>query len=98
MGSPTRIVRNAPPTISKGKNPKSSHLKFVYTNVCSLGSKEEKLELCAQSESYDIIENTGTWWENSHDQKTTIEGYKLFWEDRREKRGGGLALYVKQKC
>lgn len=65
MSSPTRVLRNALPNLSKGKNPKSSHIKIVYTNVCSLGRKQEKLELCAQSESYDIIENSETWWENS---------------------------------
>jgi len=97
MSLPTRVVRNAPSTFSKGKNAKSSHLKFVCTNVCSLDGKQEKLEHCVQSESCDTTENTETWWENSHEWKTTKYGYKLFWGGRKRRREGGIALHVKEK-
>lgn len=46
------------PTSSKGKNPKSSHLKCLCTNAHSLGNRQEELEFCDQSESYDVIEIT----------------------------------------
>ncbi|KAK4816812.1 hypothetical protein QYF61_023499 [Mycteria americana] len=39
---------------SQDKNPKTNHLKCMYTNARSLGNKQEELELCAPSESYDI--------------------------------------------
>jgi len=39
--------------------------KGKYTH--SLGNKQEELQLCAWSESYDVIGITETWWENSHD-------------------------------
>lgn len=97
MSSLTRVVRNAPPNFFKGKNPKSSYLEFVCTNACSLGSKQEKLELCAQSESYDVIENTETWWEYSHGWEITMDGYKFFWEDTKGRGRGGVALCVKQR-
>ena len=85
------------PTLSKGKNPKSSHLRCIYTNARSLANKWEELELHAQSESYDVIGITETWWENLHDWKTTMDGYKLFRKDRKGRRGGAVALYVKEK-
>ncbi|KAK4806911.1 hypothetical protein QYF61_012632 [Mycteria americana] len=69
----------------------------MYSDTHSLGNKQEELELCAQPESYDVIGITETWWENSHDWKTTMDGYKLFWKDRKGRRGGGVALYVKEK-
>lgn len=49
------------PTLSKGKNPKSTHLKCMSANARSLGNKQEELELHAQSESYIVIGITETW-------------------------------------
>jgi len=50
----------------------------MYTNAHSLGSKEEELALHAQYESYDVMGIIETCWEDSHDWKTTVDGYKLF--------------------
>lgn len=83
------------PAISKDKNPKASHLKCMYTNACSLGNKQEETELRAQSEICVVIGTTEMWWENSHDWKTTMDGYKLFQKDRKGRRGVGILLYVK---
>ena len=68
----------------------------MYTNARSLGNKQEELELRAQSESYDIIGVTETWWDNSHDWRITMDGYRLFRKDRQGRRGRGAALYVKE--
>ncbi|KAK4828724.1 hypothetical protein QYF61_000715 [Mycteria americana] len=81
---------------SQDKNQKTNHLKCMYINGCSLGNKQEELELHAQSESYDIIGITETWWDNSHDWRSTMDGYRLFCKDRQGRRGGGVALYVKE--
>ncbi|KAK4806872.1 hypothetical protein QYF61_012593 [Mycteria americana] len=97
MRTPNKSSEECSLNPSKGKNPKSSHLKCMYSDIHSLGNKQEELELCAQPESYDVIGITETWWENSHDWKTTMDGYKLFWKDRKGRRGGGVALYVKEK-
>lgn len=37
---------------------------------------------------------TETWWENSHDEATAMDGYKYFQKDKKGRRGGGVALYV----
>ncbi|PKU48451.1 rna-directed dna polymerase from mobile element jockey- hypothetical protein [Limosa lapponica baueri] len=51
---------------------------------------------CAQSESYDIIGITETWWDNSHDWRIVMDGYRLFHKDRQERRARGVTLYVKE--
>jgi len=60
-------------------------------------NKEEELELHAQSESYVITGITESWRENLHEWKTTMDGYRLFRKDRKGRRGGGVALYAKDK-
>lgn len=85
------------PTLCKGKKTKSSHLKWTYTNAGSLDNKQEEPELRTQSETYDVIGITETWWENSHDWETTTDSYKLFQKDRKGRRGGRVVLYVKEK-
>ena len=37
-----------------------------------------------------------TWWDHSHDWSAAMGDYKLFRKDRRGRRGGGVALYVKE--
>lgn len=69
----------------------------MYTNAHSLGSKHEELELHSQTESYDIIGITGRWWDNLHNCRTAMDGYRLFCKDRQGSRGGGgVVLYVKE--
>ena len=68
----------------------------MYTNARSLGNKQEELELRAHSEGYDIIGVTGTWWDTSNDGRIAMDGYKLFRKDRQGRRGGGVALYIKE--
>ena len=42
-----------------------AHLKCLYTNARSMRNKQEELEALAQSQSYDIIGLSETWWEES---------------------------------
>ena len=46
--------------------------------------------------SYDLIAITETWWDESHDWNVALDGYRLFRRDRRGRRGGGVALYIKK--
>ncbi|KAK4823236.1 hypothetical protein QYF61_000096 [Mycteria americana] len=39
---------------------------------------------------------TETWWDDSHNWSAAMDGYKLFRRDRRGRRGGGVALYVRE--
>ena len=80
----------------KGEGGKTSaHLKCMYTNEHSMGNKQEELEDMMKQENYDVVALTETWWDVSHDWSVPIDGYKLFRRDRQGRRGGGVALYVR---
>ncbi|RMC22386.1 hypothetical protein DUI87_00700 [Hirundo rustica rustica] len=49
-----------------------------------------------QQQSCDVAAITETWWDESHGWSTALCGYKLFRRDRKGRRGGGVALYIKQ--
>ncbi|XP_051640625.1 uncharacterized protein LOC127469851 [Manacus candei] len=68
----------------------------MYTNARSMGNKQEELEAIVQQESYDVVAITETWWDDSHDWSAAMDGYKLFRRDRQGRRGGGVALYVRE--
>ncbi|RMC09666.1 hypothetical protein DUI87_13452 [Hirundo rustica rustica] len=68
----------------------------MYTNARSMGNKKEELEAMVQQQSYDVVAITETWWDDSHGWSTALNGYKLFRRDRQGRRGGGVALYIKQ--
>ncbi|PKU32056.1 rna-directed dna polymerase from mobile element jockey-like [Limosa lapponica baueri] len=61
-----------------------------------MGNKQGELEAIMLLESYDIVAITEPCWDESYDWSVAIEGYKLFRRDRRGRRGGGVALYLKE--
>ncbi|KAK4824177.1 hypothetical protein QYF61_011474 [Mycteria americana] len=71
-------------------------LKCIYTNARSMGNKQEELEGIVQQEKCDIIAITEKWWDDSHNCSAAMDGYKLFRRDRQGRRGGGVALYVRE--
>jgi len=75
----------------------SSSLKSLYTNACSMGNKQEELEICVWLQGNDLIAITETWWNSSHDWNAVMDGYTLFRKDRSTRRGGGVALYVREQ-
>ncbi|RMC21288.1 hypothetical protein DUI87_02149 [Hirundo rustica rustica] len=68
----------------------------MYTNARSMGTKKEELEAMVQQQSYDVVTITEIWWDESHSRSTALDGYKLFRRDRKGRRGGGVALYIKE--
>ncbi|KAK4830875.1 LOW QUALITY PROTEIN: hypothetical protein QYF61_013804 [Mycteria americana] len=56
----------------------------------------EELEGIVYQENYDIVAITETWWDDSHNCSAAMDGYKLFRRDKRGRRGGGVALYVRE--
>ncbi|PKU42731.1 adaptin ear-binding coat-associated protein 1 [Limosa lapponica baueri] len=60
-----------------------------------MGNKQEELEAIVQQENYDIVAITETWWEDLHNWSAAIDGYQLFRRGRQGRRGGGVALYVR---
>ncbi|RMC12138.1 hypothetical protein DUI87_11273 [Hirundo rustica rustica] len=73
-----------------------AQLRCMYTNARSMGNKKEELEAMVQQQSYGVVAFTETWWEDSRGWSTALNGYKLFRRDRQGRRGGGVALYIKQ--
>ncbi|PKU36538.1 hypothetical protein llap_13164 [Limosa lapponica baueri] len=71
-----------------------NQLKCHYANACSMGNKQEDLEMCAHLQSYDHTGITETWWDGSYDWSVGMEEYRLFRKDRLGRGGGGVALYV----
>ena len=75
---------------------KVAQLQCIYTNARSMGNKQEELEATVLEGNYDVAAITETWWDDSHDWSVAVDGYKLFRRDRRGRRGGGVALYVRK--
>ncbi|CAM5172065.1 unnamed protein product [Eretmochelys imbricata] len=84
-----------PHTENEGRS--AGYLKCLYTNAQSLGNKQGELEVLVMSRNYDVIGITETWWDNSHDWSAVMDGYKLFRKDRQGRKGGGVALYVREQ-
>jgi len=40
-----------------------------------MGNKQEELEAIGQSESYDIVTVTETWWNDLHSWSGVMDGY-----------------------
>ncbi|KAK4812452.1 hypothetical protein QYF61_024853 [Mycteria americana] len=74
----------------------TAQLKCLYTNARSTGNKQEELEAIVHQENYDMVAITETWWDDSHNWSAVMGGYKLFRRGRRGRRGGGVALYVRE--
>ncbi|PKU31497.1 mitochondrial fission process protein 1 [Limosa lapponica baueri] len=73
-----------------------AQLKCIYSNVHSIGNKQDELEAIVQQENYDIVAITETWWDDSHNWSAAMDGYKLFRGNGQGKRGGGVAFYVRE--
>ncbi|GAB0209615.1 hypothetical protein GRJ2_003427200 [Grus japonensis] len=62
-----------------------------------MGNKQEELEICVRLQGHDLIAITETWWDSLHDWNAVMDGYVLFRKDRTARRGGGVALYVREQ-
>ena len=78
-----------------------NNIKMLYTNVRSLtsGTKGEELQVLIKTENVDVVGITETWGKaDILDSEMKIPGFKLYRKDRatvNDKKGGGVALYVK---
>ncbi|KAK4816220.1 hypothetical protein QYF61_013458 [Mycteria americana] len=92
----TRLTREEPKHGMPMLRVKSiAQLKCIYTNARSMGNKQEELEAIVQQDSYDLVTITEMWWDDSHDWSAAMDGYKLFRRDRQGRRGGGMALFLR---
>ena len=59
-----------------------AQLKCLYTNVQSMGNKQEELQVCVCLQGCDVIGITEAWWDDSYDWNVGIDEYKLLRKDR----------------
>ena len=69
-----------------------TRLKCVYTNARSMGNKQKDLEVIVR---HDLVAITETWWDHSHNWSAAMDDYKLFRRDRQGRKGGSVALSIK---
>ena len=62
-----------------------------------MGNKQEELEATVQQDSYGLVAITEMWWDSSHDWNAVMDGCTLFRKDRPTRRGGGVALYMREQ-
>ena len=67
----------------------------MYTNACSLRNKLQELKALTAFKRPRVICITETWFsEDEADGEITILGYNVVRKNRKEARGGGVAIYV----
>ena len=74
------------------------YLKVCFVNARSLRNKFSDLESLALTEDYDIIGITETWINTEvrdYLAEYALQGYSLFNNERKDKTGGGVLMYVK---
>ncbi|RMC21909.1 hypothetical protein DUI87_02780 [Hirundo rustica rustica] len=49
-----------------------------------------------QQQSYDVVAILEMWWDDSHSWSVALDGYKLLRRDRKGRRCGGVALYIRE--
>ena len=49
-----------------------------------------------QQQSCDVVTITEMWWDDSQSWGAALDGYKLFRRDSKGRRGGRMALYIKE--
>ncbi|KAF4787720.1 hypothetical protein TURU_168642 [Turdus rufiventris] len=54
------------------------HLKCFYTNACSMRNEQEVPKAVAQSQRFDIIVISETWWDEPCDWSALLDAYTLF--------------------
>lgn len=60
-------------------------LKYFYKAPVyhRTGNKQEELEICVQSQGFDLIAITETWQDSSHNCNIVLKGYMWFRKDRK---------------
>ena len=70
--------------------------KCLCANVQSLFGKIDELKLLTSEENFDIMFLTETWLtDDISDGELSIPGYSIFRRDRFNRKGGGIAIYIK---
>ena len=71
-------------------------LNVVHLNIRSIIYKLDQIKMIISQAKIDILCLTESWLNpNITDLEPSIEGYKIFRQDRINKRGGGILIYIK---
>ena len=83
---------------SISSKPLTPGIYFIHLNARSLNSNFREIDdyLSSVNYKFDIIAISETWMSEPEHNKLNINGYDVYHTARKNKRGGGVALYVKQ--
>ena len=81
------------------RKPLTPGISFIHLNARSLNSNFREIDdyLSSLNYQFDIIAISETWVSEPEHNKFNINGYDVYHTNRKNKRGGGVALYVKQE-
>ena len=81
------------------RKPLTPGISFIHLNARSLSSNFREIDdyLSSLNYQFDIIAISETWVSEPEHNKFNINGYDVYHTNRKNKRGGGVALYVKQE-
>ena len=91
--------RGQPSRSSTQRNCTTSRLKIVHLNICSLHSPLHLIELrdWAAANKTNVNTISETWLNTTvTNSEVSIEGYKLYRQDRLCKRSGGVCAYIRK--
>ena len=77
----------------------SNHLRLCHINCQSLLSTFDEFVHLTSTYTFDILTLSETWLQNNTHQiaHVQIPGYSLVFKNRCEKRGGGVAVYIREE-
>ena len=91
-------VNPNPGPVSNSHNfefPKARGLKLAHLNVRSLVNKIDDVRCFIDKNPFDIFTISQSWLNSSiSDSEISLSGYTLVRQDRKDKSGGGTAIYV----
>ena len=72
-------------------------LKLLYFNGRSILGKIDELKIIVEKGKYDLIAITETWLTNEiNNELIALPGYTAIRQDRDQKRGGGVLMYIRE--
>ncbi len=79
------------------KQGKEFDLKLLYLNGRSILRKMDELKIVVEKGKYDFVAITETWLNNEvHNALIALPGYNTIRQDREQKRGGGVLVYIRE--
>ena len=71
------------------------HISIAHLNTKSLASTFDAFHLMLENHKFDIVALSETWLKDNKHQYQYVSGYKTVFQNRENKKGGGVGFYVK---